>query len=121
MAGRAGERTLAGAFEIDVVAMRDLQHRQSAGRVDLDARAISLDERHLGHCSVFPPPCEGPPSLPQPSATRQPADAALRSRRTALPTRSPAKATSASDVKRPSPMRIEPLASASGTPSAFNT
>src|SRR5690242_15172019 len=49
MAGRAGERALARAFDIDVVAMRDLQHREPDRRLDRAARSVALNECHLRH------------------------------------------------------------------------
>src|SRR5579864_1218361 len=49
MAGRAGERALAGAFEIDIVAMGDLQHGETDRGLDHAPRAIALDEDHLRH------------------------------------------------------------------------
>ncbi len=49
MAGRAGERALAGALDIDIVAMRDLEHGKPDRRVDLLARAVAPDKHHLGH------------------------------------------------------------------------
>ena len=39
VAGRAGERALASALDIDVVAMRDLQHREADRRLDFLPRA----------------------------------------------------------------------------------
>src|ERR1700746_3671016 len=57
--GRAGERALAGAFDIDVVAMGDLEHRQPERRIDLLARTVFQNERHHGHynqfLNLFPP------------------------------------------------------------------
>src|SRR5579885_1508841 len=49
MTGGAGERALAGALEIDVVLVRDLQHREPERRVHLDPGAVLLDERHAWH------------------------------------------------------------------------
>ncbi len=49
VAGRAGERALAGALDVDVVAVRDLEHRQAERRLDLAPRAVALDEGHLRH------------------------------------------------------------------------
>ena len=43
MAGRAGERTLAGALEIDVVAMGDFQHGEPERRLDFDALAEKFE------------------------------------------------------------------------------
>src|SRR5512145_3180893 len=49
MAGRAGERSFARAFQVDVVAMRDFEDRQTDRRIDFMAGAIGIDENHLGH------------------------------------------------------------------------
>src|SRR3546814_20905009 len=49
MAGRASHRTLAGALDIDVVAVRDLQHRHADRRIDLAASPVPFDECHLRH------------------------------------------------------------------------
>src|ERR1700741_4396688 len=49
VAGRAGKRALASTLQIDVVAVGDFQHRKPQRRVDLDARAVRLNEGHLGH------------------------------------------------------------------------
>src|SRR4051794_27764182 len=40
MAGRAGQRALAGALDVDPVLVRDLQHREAVGRVDLARLAV---------------------------------------------------------------------------------
>jgi hypothetical protein len=49
VAGRAGERALAGAFQADPVLMRDLQDGQADGRVQLVALSVGVDERDLRH------------------------------------------------------------------------
>ena len=49
VAGRAGERALARAFDIDAVLVRDFQDGEAERRVNLSARAVTLDESHLGH------------------------------------------------------------------------
>ena len=49
MAGRAGERALAGAFDIDLVPVGDLEHRQAERRLDLAPRAVAFDKDHLRH------------------------------------------------------------------------
>ncbi len=49
VAGRAGERALAGAFQADVVAVRDFQHRKADRRIHFEARPIRIDEGHLRH------------------------------------------------------------------------
>ena len=51
MARRAGERAFAGAFDIDVVAARDFEHRHSDRRIDLAPGAVALDKDHLRHYS----------------------------------------------------------------------
>src|SRR5438477_6937596 len=45
MTGRAGERTLAGALDVDPVLVGDLQHRKPERRLDLTAVAVAFDER----------------------------------------------------------------------------
>src|SRR6185437_13966921 len=47
--GRAGERTLAGALDVDAVLVRDLEHGEADRGLDLAARAVALDEHHLRH------------------------------------------------------------------------
>src|SRR5665213_4088167 len=47
--GRAGERALARALDIDAVLVRDLQNREAQRGIDLAARAIALDEDHFRH------------------------------------------------------------------------
>src|SRR5258708_12293236 len=69
VAGRAGERALAGALDVDAVLVRDLQHRKAERRVHLAARAVALDESHFRHEPVpsvpnplrLPPPASPPP------------------------------------------------------------
>src|ERR1700741_2087067 len=51
MASRAGERAFAGAFDVDVVAARYLEHRHSERRIDLAPGAVALDKDHLRHYS----------------------------------------------------------------------
>ena len=47
--GRAGERALAGALDVDLVLVRDFEHRQTERRLDLAARPVALDECHFRH------------------------------------------------------------------------
>src|SRR5688500_2204019 len=49
MAGRAGERALAGALYAAVIAMGDFEHAETERRLNLLARAILQDECHLWH------------------------------------------------------------------------
>src|SRR6266851_9425751 len=49
VAGRAGERALAGALDVDAMLVRDLQHREAERRVHLAARPVALDESHFRH------------------------------------------------------------------------
>src|SRR5216684_3884820 len=49
MTGRAGERAFAGAFDVDVVAMGDLEHAEAKRRLYFLARPVLENERHLRH------------------------------------------------------------------------
>src|SRR5580658_933659 len=49
VAGRAGERALASAFDVDAVLMGDLEHREPERRVHFATLAVALDESHLRH------------------------------------------------------------------------
>src|SRR5882672_1798062 len=49
MAGRAGERALAGALDGDVVAMGDFEHAETERRLHLLARTILHNECHFRH------------------------------------------------------------------------
>src|SRR5262249_50422618 len=51
MAGRAGERALAGAFDVDAVAMGDLEQGKTERRLHFLARPVLQYERHLRHYS----------------------------------------------------------------------
>src|SRR5207248_8244842 len=51
MAGRAGERAFASAFDVDLVAARDFEHRHSKRRVDFAPGAVALDKSHFRHYS----------------------------------------------------------------------
>src|SRR4029450_5291247 len=49
MAGRAGERALAGALDVDMVAMGDFEHAETERRLHLLARSILQNECHFRH------------------------------------------------------------------------
>src|SRR6185437_5936937 len=49
MTGRAGERTLARALDVDAVLMRDLEHGKTQRRFDLATRPVAFDESHFRH------------------------------------------------------------------------
>src|SRR5712671_4380622 len=51
--GRAGERALAGALDVDAMLVRDLQHREAERRVHLAARPVALDESHFRHGAIL--------------------------------------------------------------------
>src|SRR5258708_27763713 len=70
VAGRAGERALAGALDVDAVLVRDLQHRKAERRVHLAARAVALDESHFPHEPV--PTARNPLRLARPGSPRPP-------------------------------------------------
>src|SRR5262249_37682382 len=46
---RAGERAFAGTFDVDLVAVRDLEHGKAERCVDLAMRAVAFDKSHFGH------------------------------------------------------------------------
>ena len=54
VAGRAGERAFARAFDVDVVAMGDFEHREPERRLDLAPGSVALDEDHLRHQADSP-------------------------------------------------------------------
>ena len=90
--GRAGERALAGALDVDVVPVRDFEHREAERRIDLAAGPVALDKDHLRHQRNPPrsPPAAArdPRPAPQPPvpAPRRPAIRRARPRAT-RPTR----------------------------------
>src|SRR5258708_25197777 len=49
MTGRAGQRALAGALDVDMVAMGDFEHGKPKRRLHFLARPILENERHLRH------------------------------------------------------------------------
>src|SRR3954451_16310547 len=49
MAGRAGERAFAGAFDIDAMLVGDFQNREPDRRVNLATGAITFDKSHFRH------------------------------------------------------------------------
>src|SRR5271155_1302569 len=51
VAGRAGERAFAGAFDVDVIAAGDFEHRHPERRIHFAAGAVALDKDHLRHQS----------------------------------------------------------------------
>src|SRR6185312_2849119 len=51
MAGRTGERTLARAFDVDIVAVGDLVHQQAERGTDLAPGPVALDKNHTRHHS----------------------------------------------------------------------
>src|SRR5208282_6558902 len=57
VASRASQRAFARTLEIDVVAVCDLQDGKADWRLHFLARAVSLDEHHLGHLGSAPSNC----------------------------------------------------------------
>jgi hypothetical protein len=49
VAGGTGQGALAGALDVDPVAVGDLHDRQAQGRVHFPPGAAVLDEHHLRH------------------------------------------------------------------------
>src|ERR1700738_5389437 len=49
MTGRAGQRALARALDVDMVAMGDFEHGKPKRRLHFLARPIFQNERHLRH------------------------------------------------------------------------
>src|SRR6185437_14787029 len=53
VAGRAGERALAGALDVDAVLVRDLQDREAERCVHFASLPVALDESHFRHGPIL--------------------------------------------------------------------
>jgi hypothetical protein len=49
MAGGTGQRSFAGAFNVNAIAMRDFQHGKAKRRFHFLLRSVAFDEYHFRH------------------------------------------------------------------------